>query len=178
MRPSLCRGGEREGRKAPAAPGGGGVGAKSCSPPPRRGWEGCRVRHTTPAEKPASSSLGAEFALNLCARACFARPHTYIHIYIYINYIHIYIHTYTHAAPIPVAAASSPAEPLARRPARRQLIPINLSALKTQCHFRSCQSLTENLQSPETPTIIKRVVEEGVKKIIKKLKKKKIHSSF
>lgn len=69
--------------------------AKSCSPWQRTGSEGCRVQHTMLADKPSSSSLGAEFTLNLCTHVCFAHTRIYIYTYILITYTYIYIHTHT-----------------------------------------------------------------------------------
>lgn len=95
-------------------------GAKFCSPQQRTGSEGCRAQHTMLADKPPLLLIRCRVYIEP-VHACVLCTHAYIHIYIYINYIHIYIHTYTHATPVPAAAASSPAEQLARRPARRQL---------------------------------------------------------
>lgn len=59
--------------------------------------EGCSVQHTMLVDKPSSSSIGAEFTLNLCTRACFAHTRIYIYTYILITYTYIYIHTqHTH----------------------------------------------------------------------------------
>lgn len=60
--------------------------------------EGCSVQHTMLVDKPSSSSsIGAEFTLNLCTLACFAHTRIYIYTYILITYTYIYIHTqHTH----------------------------------------------------------------------------------
>jgi len=118
--PTQRRGGQdqavaRTGRRA-----GGKEGASSAGPDPaaRSRGRGPRAAESsaTPAEHPPSCSLGAEFALNLCTRACFAHRRIYIYTYILITYTYIYIHTRTSH---PSLSPQAPAWPSSWRGARR-----------------------------------------------------------